>query len=353
MKSIFCSKKSIFLIGCLYVQVFCFCQAKKCYNPRPNFQSMQRAESWANQRSPMAVNQLIRVYFHIVRNSNGSQPGATLADIESEFATLIADYAPDNICFAMVGLDFIDNTTMNQSLDPDNAGDEALLLPFLVPNCINIFYHQALGSYGGNAYSIPNTYCSVINGNIGLWHTISHEVGHCLGLLHTFETGFGEEYITGLFCSSSGDKVCDTPADPYSEAACFTANNCTYTGSCQDPTGATDYSPPYQNIMSYWGVEGCTLTHFTSGQYARINAFLATNANLIATESPATVNAGPGTVSSGYYFRTAKSSISITPALNITGSSIASLQSQSVTLPPGFRAAPNTGIITVKTTCDY
>ncbi|HOY13688.1 MAG TPA: M43 family zinc metalloprotease [Saprospiraceae bacterium] len=335
------------------VQIIAFGQGRKCKSPRINLQSQLRAESWAKQRSTVAVNKLIRVYFHIVRNTDGSQAAATIEDINNEFQDLIDDFDADNICFANVGFDFINNTAMNQSLDPDDEDDVAMLHPFLVPNCINIFYHQSLGEYGGNAYNIPNTFCSIDDGNIGLWSTISHEVGHCLGLLHTFSTATGEEYISGFNCALHGDRVCDTPADPYTEAACFSANNCNYTGNCEDPTGNTDYVPPYQNIMSYWGLGGCDPNHLTSGQFARVNSFLQTDLNLITTVSPATVGAGPGSFSSGYYFRTAHNSISINPSLNITGSTIASLQSKSVTCPPGFLIAPTSGSITIKATCDY
>jgi hypothetical protein len=353
--------KAAFLYKILFLSLYfttqcilCFAQPKKCKDPIVNLQSQQRAETLAAQRSPLAVNKLVRVYFHILRNDGGTLgEAATLDQINEEFADLIEDYAPYNICFANVGVNYINNTEINYNLDPDVQADVDMLLPFLVPNCINIFYHRALADYGGNAYNIPNTFCSVDDDNIGLWRTISHEVGHCLGLRHTFSTGDGEEYINGTGCSTRGDRVCDTQADPYTESACFSATTCNYTGSCTDPSGATNYNPPYQNIMSYWGVEGCTLTHFTTGQYERANSFLETDAGLLTTVSPATVTAGSGTVSSGYYFRTARNSITINPTLNITGTTISSLQSQSVTVPPGFQALPTSGSTTIKATCVY
>ncbi len=347
MRMCFC-----FLLLCL--NMGSFAQPKKCKTPSINIASEQMAETWSAQRSPEAVNKLVRVYFHIIRNSSGLNAGATLAEIDTEFAALIEDFAPYSICFANVGFDFIDNTEMNIFFNPDSANDVALLEPFLVPNCLNIFYHADLATYGGNAYSIPNTFCSVAKGNIGIWRTISHEVGHCLGLRHTFSASGGEENINGTGCSTRGDRVCDTQADPYTEDNCFSANNCTYTGFCQDPSGATNYSPPYQNIMSYWGGEGCTLTHFTTGQYERATSFLETDAGLLTTVAGATTSPGPGTVSSGYYFRIGSNSITINPVLNIIGATISSLQSQSVTVPPGFLASPTgNGSTTIKATCVY
>jgi hypothetical protein len=354
MKTVFHCKKITLVFLFIGFHIYCFGQPKKCKSPTINIQSQQRAETWAAQRNPLAVNKLVRVYFHILRSDDGSYgEAATLAQIDEEFADLVEDFASYNICFANVGVDYINNTEINYNLNPDVQSDVDMLLPFLVPNCINIFYHRALGDYGGNAYDIPNTFCSIDDGNIGLWRTISHEVGHCLGLRHTFSTGDGEEYISGTGCSTRGDRVCDTQADPYTESACFSSTNCNYTGSCTDPSGATNYSPPYQNIMSYWGAEGCTVTHFTTGQYARATSFLETDTGLLNTVSPATVTAGSGTISSGYYFRTARNSITINPTLNITGTTISSLQSQSVTVPPGFQALPTSGSTTIKATCVY
>lgn len=355
MRTDFHCKKVIFFILFFCLHIYAFTQPKKCKSPTVNVESQQRAESWAAQARPQVVNKLVRVYFHILRSDNGTLgEAATLAQIDEEFADLVEDFAPYNICFANVGVDYINNSYINYELNPDVQADVDLLLPFLVPNCINIFYHRSLAGYGGNAYNIPNTFCSIDDDNIGLWRTISHEVGHCLGLRHTFSTGDGEEYINGTGCSTRGDRVCDTQADPYTEAACFSATTCNYNGSCTDPSGATNYNPPYQNIMSYWGSEGCTLTHFTTGQYTRATSFLETDAGLLTTVSPATVTAGPGTVSGGYYFRTARNSITINPTLNIINTTIASLQSQSVTVPPGFQALPTgTGSTTIKATCVY
>jgi Pregnancy-associated plasma protein-A len=331
-------------------------QRKICKEPAVNMQSRAVAESWGMSNRPEAVNHLVRVYFHISRATQGTYgDAATFAEIESEFATLVQDFAPYNICFANMGVDYVDNSFVNWQLDPDVAGDKDSLLPYIVPDCLNIFYHSGLGSYGGYAYNIPNTFCSVDNDNIGLWHTISHEVGHCLGLSHTFTTSGGEEYINGTNCSTRGDRVCDTPADPYSDSQpCFTANNCVYTGNCQDPSGATNYSPPYQNIMSYWGLEGCTLTHFTTGQYNRAESFLQTDPGLLDLVSPGSVTLGAATVSSGYYLKTARNSISITGNITISGSAKAALESQSVILPAGFTASPGSGGTTIiRSTCGY
>jgi hypothetical protein len=44
--------------------------------------------------------------------------------------------------------------------------------------------------------------------------TLTHEMGHFLGLMHTHEDSFGKEHVDGTNCSTTGDLLCDTKADP-------------------------------------------------------------------------------------------------------------------------------------------
>ncbi len=75
--------------------------------------------------------------------------------------------------------------------------------------------------------------------------TLSHEVGHCLGLLHTFQGGCHSDA-----CDENGDYCCDTP--PVSEPlwSCSPTEN-----TCDDvPIGdlyAFDAVDQFENFMSY------------------------------------------------------------------------------------------------------
>lgn len=75
--------------------------------------------------------------------------------------------------------------------------------------------------------------------------TLSHEVGHCLGLLHTFQGG-----CHGGSCDSNGDYCCDTP--PVSEAqwSCVTSQN-TCTGVPSGDHYGFDALDQFENFMSY------------------------------------------------------------------------------------------------------
>ncbi len=110
---------------------------------------------------------------------------------------------------------------------------------------------------------------------------VVHEVGHYLGLYHTFEGGGCANFP----CGQTGDFVCDTPPDNSTAPAnCFSPPN-----SCQtdenDPTANNPFRPvamgglgeqpdQIENYMDY-GYQGCQ-TLFTAGQQTRMVAALAT-----------------------------------------------------------------------------
>jgi len=91
--------------------------------------------------------------------------------------------------------------------------------------------------------------------------TVTHEIGHCLNLYHTFQNGCGSS------CAFSGDNVCDTPpaqSDPTYNCS-FTTNTCS-----NDAAGGSAYSTNVpdmiENYMSYNSCQNL----FTEGQKTRM-----------------------------------------------------------------------------------
>ena len=206
---------------------------------------------------------VVQIFVHILRNDDGSNAAMSDAALKINLNRMAGFYRPHNICFTFVGRDFIDNTIWNTNFTVSQIGALHAVNPHT--DAIDIYVHaNNFENSGGNSYNIPSDKCSVAAPSS---FNFEHEIGHCLGLIHTFETGLGTECPDGSNCGSAGDLVCDTNADFSGSENSGSA--CTYTGSqtinCNGNT--VSYNPPTTNIMSYWA--GC-YGNFTGGQATRM-----------------------------------------------------------------------------------
>ena len=113
----------------------------------------------------------------------------------------------------------------------------------------------------------------------GFGALLAHEMGHYLGLYHTFE---------GLTCANSdcstqGDRVCDTPPDRSigNSVACDQPDN-----SCGSDTlsgFSTDVPDMISNFMDY-GNDACHKS-FSEGQAVRMRAAIATQRNSLLVQN--------------------------------------------------------------------
>jgi hypothetical protein len=229
-----------------------------CGTPHPK-QVLQFAATENSSANPYVV----QIYVHILRNDNGSNAAMSDATLQTNLNRMAAFYRPHNICFTFVGRGFIDNTEWNTNYSTADIGDLHAVNPHA--DAIDIYVHRNdFEGSGGNAYDIPSSKCSV---SANSSFNFEHEVGHCLGLLHTFEDFMGAECPDGSGCGSDGDFVCDTPAD--FAGSQNMSSGCTYTGTQTINCNGSDqtYNPPTNNIMSYWA--NC-YAQFSGGQGARM-----------------------------------------------------------------------------------
>lgn len=90
--------------------------------------------------------------------------------------------------------------------------------------------------------------------------TLIHEMGHYIGLVHTFETAYGVEFVNGTNCSTDGDLFCDTPADFLDYRW-----NCPYTGSDVDPNGDSYFGVIDEKFFMSYSDDDC-MTRFSDEQ---------------------------------------------------------------------------------------
>lgn len=140
---------------------------------------------------------------------------------------------------------------------------------------------------GGFAYlpwSLPNT--NAVDGIVvradGLTSNsssvLTHEVGHYLGLSHTFNNSCG-----GSNCTTSGDRVCDTPPVTEASSGCNTSANTCSNDNPNRPDQVEnymDYSNGSCQNMFTWGQKALMDLVVGGSQYRQK---LVSAANLVAT----------------------------------------------------------------------
>jgi len=243
---------------------------------------------------------------HIIRRSDGSG-GLDYSKLVKEIDSANYFFRNAKIQFEVCDTTGYLNDTKYSTLDAP-AEEEGLAGQNEVPRVINIYFVDTLllngirvcgFSYlpvGPNRIFIDNA--CVNNGN-----TLAHELGHFFSLIHTHgssNTQLTGELANGSNCSTTGDYICDTPADPnlfgkvtYSQVT----GKCTYTGNDVDANGDA-FAPGVENIMSY-SINEC-IDSLTAGQYNAIrnSLFYHGRVNLICT--PQTVEVSESKINNAF-----------------------------------------------------
>jgi hypothetical protein len=217
------------------------------------------------------VNVVIPVRWHVVRSGNSiSQGNIPDSWITSQIQVLNQAYAGTGFSFTHAGTDRTTNRRWYTGCY--NSGTERKMKQALAidpANNLNMYSCSPSGGILGYAYfpnsfpesdyrhgvvlldqSLPGGSASPYN----LGDTATHEVGHYLGLYHTFQGG----------CTGQGDYIDDTPAEASAAFGCPAGRD-----TCSSPG-----LDPIYNFMDY--TDDACMDEFTTDQNSRMHAMTST-----------------------------------------------------------------------------
>lgn len=221
-----------------------------------------------------AVGGVINVYFHVVNNgsgvSNGDVPDSQIRD---QINVLNNAYAPSGYSFSLVATDRTTNSNWYSNCygSAESAMKNALRKG--TAKDLNLYTCNPSGGILGYA-TFPSSYTSSpkLDGVVILYSSVpggsaspynlgdtgTHEVGHWMGLYHTFQGGCAKSATSG------GDFVSDTPAERSSAFGCPAGRD-----TCTNLPGLD----PINNFMDY--TDDSCMFEFTGGQNSRMNSQFA------------------------------------------------------------------------------
>jgi len=248
----------------------------RCATPNPGraeVDAVERMLADARLMSDAAAaraNVVVPVRWHVVRSGTATSQG-NIPDtwITNQIQVLNNAYSGTGFSFQLVS---IDRTTNSQWYTGCYGGGERKMKKALAidpANNLNIYSCRPSQGILGYAY-LPNSFNeadfrhgvvlldqSLPGGNASpynLGDTATHEVGHYLGLYHTFQGG----------CQNPGDSVADTPAEASAAYGCPTGRD----------TCSSAGLDPITNFMDY--TDDACMNTFSTGQSDRMHSMTST-----------------------------------------------------------------------------
>jgi len=232
-----------------------------------HFQSLLAATPNLSKANSAAASVTIPVYFHVIQaGPNLNQGNVPIKQINDQMTVINNDFAGTGLTFNLVKVDRTVNQAWFRSVGPGTDKKMKRSLRLGGPRALNVYTVGLKAGPGKDLLgyaTFPNEYKAhkwldgVVlkydtlpggsSANYDLGRTLTHEIGHWVGLYHTFQGA-----------CKGGDQVQDTPPEGGPAYGCPEGRN----------TCAAPGLDPIHNFMDY-GYDSC-LTEFTPGQIQRL-----------------------------------------------------------------------------------
>jgi hypothetical protein len=225
-----------------------------------------------SQGSPLLSSPVIPVWVHRIHASDGSGGGVSNVQINQQIQILNDAWQGSGFSFVLQGTTDTNNSIWYTATNGTTAErDMKQALRVGGANTLNFYTNNMGGGLLGWA-TFPSSYASkpLLDGVVVLYSALpggsaapynegdtgTHEVGHWMGLYHTFQGGCAAPKRNG-----SGDFVSDTPAEKSPAFGCPSGRD-----TCTGPKFPG--LDPITNFMDY--TDDSCMFQFTAGQFQRM-----------------------------------------------------------------------------------
>jgi len=230
-----------------------------------------------NQDLP-CVNKNYNLIAHVAVDSTNREPLYSEVALEEMVEKLNEIFSPICISFSLCDFNVLENDyalgrVRGEPISKEQQLEE-LKSRFSLRRRINIFFldfvfNELCGTStfeGILTLNDANIFTEqVCRGNgSGIALEVAHHLGHIFGLRNTYDVNT-IELVDGSNCATAGDRICDTPADPFGQdertpeeqilidngelQEAFISSSCEFIYEIKDPNGDY-YNPDMGNIMT-------------------------------------------------------------------------------------------------------